>query len=396
MADSFTYDIDAIQDAVNNLDETTMLSSNRLIYCQVNHSDEYSASDITALTANTSDIINVSNRLKLYVDIINSNLSSFNDLFDTQKFTLYSRPFDILFNDGMMQLTGYHKDDQPRVRTCILTTFFRNCCSAQINPNISLCKKDVTLESHDYQQFFDNISNLDSKIYDCQLLCRSTSDIHNKIYARDIYAELDSFVVELEKIKRVSTTFVFLRNNLSSTAAATYKSFSDIEDDTAEARRKSQVFITPYSIAASPADNDITDKYSTQKLKEDTTVELSYLVKEHSKIATLTSTFPSTFEHSNGVFSFNSQIVSKDVDLRSLISFESYGLQSGQIISRKRLLSLIDCIFNTWLTNIASIHYTCHICHENCHSNYIYLNVLAQDRRNTCCYCGYCTRVSTT
>lgn len=139
MADSFTYDIDAIQDAVNNLDETKLLSSNRLIYCQVDHSYNYSVSDITSLTANTTDIINVSNRLKLYVDIINSNLLSFNDLFDDMNFNLYSRPSDILFQDGMMQLTGYHKEEWPRIRTCILTTFFSNCCKDQLNPNVLLC-----------------------------------------------------------------------------------------------------------------------------------------------------------------------------------------------------------------------------------------------------------------
>lgn len=391
MADSFTYDIDAIQDAVNNLDETKLLSSNRLIYCQVDHSYNYSVSDITSLTANKLDIINVSNRLKLYVDIINSNLLSFNDLFDTQRnLSLYSRPTDILFNDGMMQLTGYHKDGWPTTRVNTLTAFFKQCCERQLNPKTEICYYNLQLESNDYQQFFDNISNLDSQIYDCRLLCKSTSDIHNKIYASDIYAELNSFIVELEKIKRVSTTFVFLRNNLSSIASGVYKTPSDVEDDTGIARQKTQLFITPYSIVASPTENRQTNKQPTSKLKKDTAVELSYLVKEHSKIATLTSTFPSTFEHSNGVFSFNSQIVSKDVDLRSLISFESYGLQSGQIISRKKLLSLIDCIFNTWLTNIASIHYTCYICHENCHVNILTLESLGTAVNSGCCYCGGC------
>ena len=96
-------------------------------------------------------------------------------------------------------------------------------------------------------------------------------------------------------------------------------------------------------------------------------------------------------EHSNGIFSFNSTVQETNSNIRKLLDFETlFELEPGKIISRKNVLKAIDYIFYTWLKNIATISYTCELCHSNCHVNILNLEELPDLKNTGCCYCGRC------
>ena len=91
----------------------------------------------------------------------------------------------------------------------------------------------------------------------------------------------------------------------------------------------------------------------------------------------------------NGQFLFNTNTIKKKLfgikDINKL--FDEYELVEGNVISKQKILSLLDVIFVQWIRSINLLHVDISFCHNNCHSN-VFNIALKNSTFYGCMACG--------
>ena len=385
MSLSCYYDYFAIQNAANSINE---LEINEPISCQPAYSGTYTLDKIKDLSSSdySTNILNISDRIKVYLDCVQSHLSSSSDIesvLSSFSIDLASRPLDIYIQDGTFSTKS--TSDTTYNNWVRLTAFWADAYRNFIVPKSHTKSEETNLQTKT-SYLFNSQTAFDTSTYSHAVKTHVDSSIaktaSSVAYMSDIQAELRSFMKTLSEIKLFQMNFRRKQTNITTELiASTAKPSKNCCCCSCKKSNLAEISQGPYKVIPQSLGYSWLPVIQNDKVLDQNILNLELLVKLNDSRAEMPRSFPITDEGSNGVMSYYTDIQETEFDLLSKADEieRMFDLQAGSIISRKNVLNAIDYIFFLWATNISQLVYNCEMCHTNCHANTAEPHIIIDD-----------------